>query len=120
MIEFDKSQVLQIEKDFKKVPVDANTLARIDKMGNFFKQYFPTLSIMALKGSISLAIKDWQQKSRMTVDQLEKMSGIGLKSTLQDINHHVTVRIKKIARNEDADKIDSIMAEAIGKAAEMY
>ena len=75
MIEFNKTQVLQLEEDFKKVSLDQKTRARISEMGNFFTQFFPTLSLMAIKGNISLALKEWQQSSRMTADQLDKLSG---------------------------------------------
>ncbi len=69
---FNEVKVNEVVQDFKKIKLQKYQKDLVGKIAMLMKGFLP-LSLMAIKGSMWIAIKQWQVKHEMTVADLPNM-----------------------------------------------
>ena len=117
---FEIAKTQEIEKNYSKIPLDEKTKARIEEMAQFFSPSFPNLSSLALKGLIMFGLKDWQEDSKITTDEVDNLPRDQRMREVFKANNFVRERIKRVAKAGDKNKVDDVFKAAEEKLKAMF
>ncbi len=72
-LKFDQAKVTQAENDYKKLTISPEVRQLIEQIAQMMQNFLP-ISAMAVKGNTWYTIKQWQQKSKMSIAEMPKMN----------------------------------------------
>ena len=107
-LKFNKEEVSKVEKDYKKLALDIYQREAIDKIARLMK-HFLNLKLNAIKGSMWLTIKQWQEKNKKTLSDIGLLPREAQEEALIELISLGKKRIKKMmARPEEQiDELDT-------------
>ena len=72
-LKFDQAKVTQAENDYKKLTISPDVRQLIEQIAQMMQNFLP-ISAMAVKGNTWYTIKQWQQKSKLSIAEMPKMN----------------------------------------------
>ena len=107
-LKFNKEEVSKVEKDYKKLTLDTYQREAIDKIARLMK-HFLNLKLNAIKGSMWLTIKQWQEKNKKTLSDIGLLPREAQEEALIELISLGKKRIKKmmVRPEEQSDHLDT-------------
>ena len=120
-IKFEENKVKALEDEYKKIPLTEEVKEKITHMARLFENALPTLSFMALKGTILYSLQEWQTKTKRFSDDIDALPPREKIEAITQINEIVKGRIKNLLRHrEDEGLVDQVFMKALEEAKKMF
>ena len=120
-IKFAEKKVKALEDEYKRIPLTEEVKEKITHMAQLFEKALPTLSFMALKGTILYSLQEWQTKTKRFSDDIDSLPPREKIEAISQINDIVKGRIKNLLRHREDEKIiDQIFVRALEEAKKMF
>ncbi len=120
-ITFEENKVKILEDEYKRIPLTDDVKEKITHMAKLFENALPTLSFLALKGTILYSLQDWQKKSKTFSDDINSLPVKEKLQAIMEINNIVKERTKRLLKNKDDEiKIDQVFEIALQEAKKMF
>jgi len=116
-LKFNEEEVSKVENDYRKLTLDKNQREAIDKIARLMK-HFLNLKLNAIKGSMWLTIKQWQEKNKKNLSTIRLLTREAQVDALIELISLGKKRIKKMMvcpeeQNEDLDAAFQGVVEAV-------
>jgi hypothetical protein len=107
-LKFNEEEVSKVEKDFRKLTLDKFQREAIDKIALLMK-HFLNLKLNAIKGSMWLTIKQWQEINQKNLSTISSLPRSAQEEALIELITLGKKRIKKMMVNpaEQGEALDT-------------
>ncbi len=119
-LKFKEEEVKKAEKDYKKLTLDAFQREAIDKIA-LLMDHFLNLKLNAIKGSMWLTIRQWQDKNQTPLSAIKSLPREAQEQALIELISLGKQRIKKMMVNpkEQSDALDAAF-QGVVEAVKIY
>ena len=107
-LKFNEEEVSKVEKDYRKLTLDKFQRDAIDKIARLMK-HFLNIKLNAIKGSMWLTIKQWQEINKKNISDIELLPREEQEEALIELISLGKKRIKKmmVRPEEQKDALDA-------------
>jgi len=107
-LKFNEEEVNKAEKDYRKLTLDKFQRDAIDKIAHLM-MHFLNLKLNAIKGSMWLTIKQWQENNKKNLSDIELLPREAQEEALIELITLGKARIKKmmVPTEEQNDALDT-------------
>ena len=99
-LKFNKEEVSKVEKNYRKLNLDKFQREAIDKIARLMK-HFLNLKLNAIKGSMWLTIKQWQELNQKNLSTISSLPRAAQEEALIELITLGKKRIKKMMVNPE-------------------
>ena len=119
-LKFNEEEVSKVEHDYRKLTLDKFQREAIDKIARLMK-HFLNLKLNAIKGSMWLTIKQWQEKSKKNLSDIGLLPREAQEEALIELISLGKARIKKmmVRPEEQIDALDTAF-QGVVEAVKIY
>ena len=119
-LKFNEEEVGKAERDYKKLTLDKFQREAIDKIARLM-DHFIDLKLNAIKGSMWLTIKQWQEKNQKNLSDLGSLPNEAQEQALIELISLGKARIKKMMASpeEQSEALDTAF-QGVVEAVKIY